>query len=96
MQQSEEAQKDVWSDFAATVLGATLGAMIIAAPLAPTNEVSALAGRQSYPGLLIIIFVSLLLSYLIVFVAHFISRRDRLREEGILQGSVAAIGCRLQ
>lgn len=88
-QQNEESRKDMWSDVAATVLGATLGAMIVAAPLAPTNEVSALAGRQSYPRLLVIIFVSLLLSYFIVFVAHFISRQKRLREESILQRPVS-------
>lgn len=87
--QDEDMTKDVWSDVAATVLGATLGALIISAPLAPTNEVSALAGRQSYMRLLIIMFVSLLLSYFIVFVAHFIARRARDREEGLLQRPIS-------
>jgi len=88
-QQDEDLPKDMWSDVAATVLGATLGAMIVSAPLAPTNEVSALAGRQSYLRLLVIMSVSLLLSYFIVFVAHFIARRARLREEGLLQRPIS-------
>ncbi len=88
-QQDEDLPKDMWSDVAATVLGATLGAMIVSAPLAPTNEVSALAGWQSYLRLLVIMSVSLLLSYFIVFVAHFIARRARLREEGLLQRPIS-------
>jgi len=88
-QQDEDSRKGMWSDVAATVLGATLGAMIVSAPLAPTNEVSALAGRQSYLRLLVIMSVSLLLSYFIVFVAHFIARRARLREEGLLQRPIS-------
>lgn len=83
------SQKGVLADAAATVVGAALGAIISAGPLAPTDEISAIAGRQSYPRLLAIIAASLLLSYVIVFVAQFVSQKSRLGQTGILQRPVS-------
>lgn len=83
------SQKGVLADAGVTAVGAALGAMISAGPLAPTDEIAALAGRQSYIRLLAIIAISLLLSYAIVFVAQFVSQKKRLEQTGILQRPVS-------
>lgn len=81
----DDSQKSRVSDAPLTAVGAALGAMISAGPLAATDEIAALASRQSYPRLLAIIAASLLLSYIIVFLAQFISQKSRLQQTGILQ-----------
>lgn len=85
----QHSQKGVLADAAVTTVGAALGAMISAGPLAPTDEIAVIAGRQSYLRLLAIIVVSLLLSYAIVFVAQFVSQKKRLEQTGILQRPVS-------
>lgn len=88
-QKKQHSQKGALADAAVTTVGAALGAMISAGPLAPTDEIFAIASRQSYPRLLVIVAVSLLLSYVIVFVAQFVSQKSRLEQTGILQRPVS-------
>ncbi len=70
-------------------LGATaLGAVVIAVVIAPSQEVPLVAGRLSTPWLLVLLAASLLLSYIIVFVADFISVEARASHPGILRHPV--------
>lgn len=67
-------------------LGATmLGAMIIASSIAPTDEIQAIAANLSPPMLLMLIAVSILLSYVIVFIADFGAQEMRVNQRGIFQ-----------
>jgi putative integral membrane protein (TIGR02587 family) len=87
---SEEEESDASSSEAlnATVadVGATLiGALVIAFNIAPTDEVPTLAAAVSEPGLWAIAFVSLLISYGIVFEAGFLNQQKRTQQRGIFQ-----------
>ncbi len=78
---TEDAIRGTLSDAGAT----TLGSVIIAFAIAPTEEVELIAGRLSSPDLLALILVSLLLSYVIVFEGSFASQRKREQQQGIFQ-----------
>ncbi|MEA5574239.1 TIGR02587 family membrane protein [Calothrix sp. UHCC 0171] len=69
------------SDIGATLIGAT----VIAFNIAPTDEISMLAAAFSPIWLLLIILVSLLISYSIVFQAGFSNQQKRQQQEGIFQ-----------
>ncbi|HEY9735401.1 MAG TPA: DUF2391 family protein, partial [Trichocoleus sp.] len=67
-------------------IGATLvGAIILASNIAPTDEVSMLEAAITPPWLLVMIGVSLVLSYCIVFAAGFAAQRKRRQQQGIFQ-----------
>lgn len=70
-------------------MGATaLGAVIVAFAIAPTEEILFIASRQSSLGILIIMSVSLVISYIIVFEASFVSESKRMQQRGIFQHPV--------
>jgi putative integral membrane protein (TIGR02587 family) len=67
-------------------VGATLiGGIIIAFSIAPTDEVPMLAASTSGPWLLALMAASLLISYIIVFVANFSNQKRRQQQQGIFQ-----------
>jgi putative integral membrane protein (TIGR02587 family) len=67
-------------------IGATLiGGMVIAFNIAPTDEVPMLAAAFSEPWLLVIIIVSLIISYAIVFESGFSDQKKRRQQRGIFQ-----------
>lgn len=67
-------------------IGATLiGAIFIAFNIAPTEEVPMLATAISGPWLIVMIGVSLLISYSIVFQASFANQPKRRRQRGLFQ-----------
>lgn len=71
-------------------LGATvLGAIVVAISIAPTEEVLQVAATLSPGNLLILIAVSLVASYAIVFVAGFSDQEHRRAHEGVLQSPVS-------
>ncbi len=61
------------------------GAMILAASIAPTEEVAQIAERLSALGVAAVALVSLLLSYGMIFVADFTGAKARRESEGVLQ-----------
>jgi putative integral membrane protein (TIGR02587 family) len=69
------------SDISATLIGAT----IIAFNIAPTDEIPMLASAVSGGWLLVVMVVSLLISYLIVFASGFTNQRQRQQHRGIFQ-----------
>lgn len=70
--------------------GATaLGAVIVAASIAPTDEVPLIAAALPSPWLLAIIAASLLLSYVIVFEASFGSEQARRSQPGLFQSPIS-------
>lgn len=71
-------------------IGATLiGAVIIAFSIAPTDEVTMLAAAVSEPWLLAVMLASLLISYVIVFVAGFANQQKRQQQQGIFQRPIS-------
>ncbi|MEP0912303.1 TIGR02587 family membrane protein [Leptolyngbya sp. GB1-A1] len=69
-----------------TDIGATLiGSIFIGFSIAPTDEVPMLAAAISPPWLLVVIGMSLLVSYCIVFAAGFTTQKRRLQERGLFQ-----------
>jgi len=70
--------------------GATaLGAVIIAASIAPTDEIPMIASALSPPRLLGIVGSSLLLSYVIVFEANFGAQAERRSQPGLFQSPIS-------
>jgi putative integral membrane protein (TIGR02587 family) len=72
------------ADAGATALGATL----VAFSIAPTDEIPMIAAGLSPARLLVIIVVSLLLSYIIVFEASFGMQQARIEQPGIFQSPI--------
>ncbi|ACK70720.1 integral membrane protein TIGR02587 [Gloeothece citriformis PCC 7424] len=67
-------------------IGATLvGALLIAFNIAPTDEIPMLASAVNAPDLLAVMGTSLIISYMIVFVAGFTTQKERLQQQGIFQ-----------
>lgn len=73
--------RETWADVDATLLGA----FIIAFNIAPTDEVGILATATPTLWLLVLIVASLMISYLIVFVAGFTNQEERQHQPGWLQ-----------
>lgn len=89
----KDAQSHQWHDHSwhgtladagATALGATL----VAFSIAPTDEIPMIAAGLSPARLLVIIGVSLLLSYIIVFEASFGMQQARIEQPGIFQSPI--------
>lgn len=70
--------------------GATaLGAVIVGASIAPTDEIPMIASGLSSGWLLAIIASSLVLSYIIVFEANFGAQQERISQPGIFQSPIS-------
>ncbi|MDY7015715.1 MAG: TIGR02587 family membrane protein [Cyanobacteriota bacterium] len=78
-------RQETLSDMSAT----SIGAVIIAFNIAPTDEVPVLAAAASPPWLLVIIAVSLLISYGIVFASGFTDQAKRRQQQGLFQGPLS-------
>jgi putative integral membrane protein (TIGR02587 family) len=86
--QTNGAKKGDEAELQATLadIGATsIGAMIIAFNIAPTDEIPMLDASTTPPLLLAIIAVSLVISYGIVFEAGFTTQEKRHQQQGIFQ-----------
>ncbi len=81
----EDNLNETISDIGATLLGA----LIIAFSIAPTDEVTVLVAAVSGPWLMGLVFVSLLLSYSIVFQANFTRQDQRRLQKGPFQGPLS-------
>jgi putative integral membrane protein (TIGR02587 family) len=85
---NQDKQERLHQTFA-SIGATTVGAIIIAFNIAPTDEVSMLAAAVSAPWLLSLIVASLVISYCIVFVAGFTARRNRYQYQGFFQRPVS-------
>jgi putative integral membrane protein (TIGR02587 family) len=70
----------VWHALFNDVGATAIGAMFIAATVAPTEEVPMLAARMDYPHILALIGLTLLIGYLVVFASGFDASAKRDRE----------------
>jgi putative integral membrane protein (TIGR02587 family) len=64
---------------------AAIGALVLAFSIAPTDEIPMIASALTAPWLLLIVAVSLLISYAIVFQADFADQAGRRLHEGLFQ-----------
>ncbi|WP_013324349.1 TIGR02587 family membrane protein [Gloeothece verrucosa] len=80
-QQEQERYQATLADIGATLVGA----LLVAFNIAPTDEISMLASAVSAQWLLVMIIISLVISYMIVFVAGFTTQQKRLQQQGIFQ-----------
>lgn len=78
-----------WRGTLADAGATTLGAIIIAASIAPTDEIPMIASTLSSSGLLAIIASSLLISYIIVFEANFGAQAMRRSQPGLFQSPLS-------
>ena len=70
-------------------MGATaLGAVIIGLAIAPAEEILLIASRLSSLSILILMAASLVITYIIVFEASFVSESKRMQQRGIFQHPV--------
>ena len=89
-QQSSESSKSgskkiIWQDTLADFSATLIGALFIAFSIAPTDEITVLAAFASPFRLLIIIAVSLLVSYGIVFASSITNYKHRRQQQGLFQ-----------
>lgn len=75
----------IWADTLTDLSGTILGALFVAFSIAPTDEVAMLAAPATPPWLLLIIFTSLIITYLIVFASGFTNQTKRRQQQGIFQ-----------
>ena len=81
----EDNLNETISDIGATLLGA----LIVAFSIAPTDEVTVLVAAINGPWLMLILFVSLVLSYSIVFQANFTRQEQRRLQSGLFQKPIS-------
>ena len=81
----EDNLNETISDIGATLLGA----LIVAFSIAPTDEVTVLVAAIHGPWLMLILFISLLLSYSIVFQANFTRQEQRRLQTGLFQKPIS-------
>lgn len=81
----EDNLNETISDIGATLLGA----LIIAFSIAPTDEVTVLVAAVNGPWLMMVVIISLLLSYTIVFQANFTRQEQRRLQTGLFQGPLS-------
>ncbi|MFZ1026126.1 MAG: TIGR02587 family membrane protein [Limnoraphis robusta] len=82
---TNSSQKKRINDTLSDLGGTMTGAIIIAFSIAPTDEVTELGVASSPPWLIAIILASLLISYMIVFVAGFARQKERKQQQGLFQ-----------
>jgi putative integral membrane protein (TIGR02587 family) len=68
---------------------ATVGAAVVSMAIAPTQEVPALASAIERPWMVLVMALSLAVTYAIVFVAAFSEKDRRRRQRGVLQHPVS-------
>lgn len=90
----KDTSKHQWHDHAwrgtlADAGATTLGAVIVAACIAPTDEIPMIASTLSSSWLLAIIASSLLISYIIVFEANFGAQTKRRSQPGLFQSPIS-------
>ena len=78
-------QKGIWQDTLADLSATLVGALFIAFSIAPTDEVTVLAASASPFKLLVIMAVSLLISYGIVFASNITNYQQRIQQKGLFQ-----------
>ncbi|MBE9110447.1 TIGR02587 family membrane protein [Nodosilinea sp. LEGE 07298] len=81
--------KRAWRSTLSDAGAALLGAIIVGASIAPTDEIPMIASSLSPVRLLLIMASSLLLSYIIVFAANFGGQRRRRSQPGFFQGPIS-------
>jgi putative integral membrane protein (TIGR02587 family) len=81
----DQAWRGTLADAGATMLGA----VIVGASIAPTDEIPMIASALSSAWLLAIIAVSLVISYIIVFEANFGAQAMRRAQPGIFQSPIS-------
>lgn len=64
---------------------AAVGAVVLSLSIAPTDEIPSIASQVTPPWLLLMVGVSLVISYAIVFQADFADQESRRRHEGLFQ-----------
>lgn len=82
---SDKPKQLIWTDTLADLSATLVGVLFIGFTIAPTDEVALLASAASRPWLLSIIFVSLLVTYVIVFASGFTNQNKRRQQQGIFQ-----------
>ncbi|MGV2831172.1 TIGR02587 family membrane protein [Myxosarcina sp. GI1(2024)] len=82
---SSDRHKLSWFDTLADLSATLIGAFIIAFNIAPTDEVPFLAAAATPFRSILIIFVSLLVSYGIVFASGFTNQAERRQQQGLFQ-----------
>jgi putative integral membrane protein (TIGR02587 family) len=87
--QEPEEQQDTVKATLADAGASALGAVILAASIAPTDEIPAIAAALSIPWLLLFVAASLLLSYVIVFEAEFGRQSERRSQTGLFQSPLS-------
>jgi putative integral membrane protein (TIGR02587 family) len=90
--QNDMATEAAKPDISASVSdsGATLiGALVVAFSIAPTDEVPLLASAINSRWLIVLVAVSLVVSYAIVFEAEFTSQQQRHEHQGLFQTPMA-------
>lgn len=88
LREKDEEEKTAMGKLHGTLvdMGATaLGSVIVAFAIAPAEEIFLIASRQSSLNILIIMAASLIVSYIIVFEASFVSESKRMQQRGIFQ-----------
>lgn len=80
---------DPWHSTLSDAGAALLGAIIVGASIAPTDEIPMIASSLSPTRLLLIMASSLLLSYIIVFQASFGAQRQRRAQTGFFQSPIS-------
>ena len=78
-----------WRDTSADLTATLIGALFIAFNIAPTDEVPMLAASASPLWLLLIMVISLVISYGIVFAAEFTNSDRRRQQQGLFQSPQA-------
>ena len=81
---SEDARNATLTDIGATAIGA----IVVSLSIAPTDEVSSISSNLDALSLVLLILVSLVISYAIVFEADFTSQSQRKGDRGILQNGL--------
>jgi putative integral membrane protein (TIGR02587 family) len=76
---------DNWRGTLADLGATSLGAIIIASSIAPTDEVQVISSGLSHLKLMLLVAASMLISYVIVFEANFGSQEARRSQSGIFQ-----------
>lgn len=76
-----EGWRETLADLGATILGA----IVISSSIAPTDEVQVISANLPHPRLLLLVGVSILISYVIVFEADFRSQEARRNQKGFFQ-----------
>ncbi|HSM82702.1 MAG TPA: TIGR02587 family membrane protein [Nodosilinea sp.] len=78
-----------WRSTLSDAGAALLGAIVVGASIAPTDEIPMIASSLSPVRLLLIMASSLLLSYIIVFEANFGAQRQRRSHSGLFQSPIS-------